>query len=983
LTFARFEVKTNSCTALLYASGGFPPVPVVQPTLRLTAPNGGEIFLAGADTVITWEGVLPTDTVRLQYSIDSGKTWRTITDTATGLRYAWKNIPNTPSEKCLMRVMSNGFEEKTITLRGHTKNVVSCSFNNDGSRLLTTGNFEAIIKIWDVISGKEIQSISPPSNFINTAVFSPTGNQIAISGDGYGVEIIDGLTLKRIAHKVLYSTKALFSPNGQYLLVVNDYIGVMLFNPNTLQEIRRIPAALPLNDAVFSHNGDLIVTAHNDGLVKIWDTKTGQEIRSLKSASQKTIFCAVMSSDGSRIIAAGDNSEIIDTQTGALICKIEANARSNVGNQACFSNDGTQVLIATNSGAYIVNAFTGKTIKHYQLANDMSVNPTLSVAYSPDMSKIAFSGAPIAKIITNNFAQTSTSANVWSIISPQLSTSTARTIDMGAALVSTSKDSVIQTFLTNASPYPVRVDSLRFGGAQAQEFSMVSGQPPFVIAAGASAAVEFRFRPSAVSLRTASLLVFTQSDTVRLSIQGTGVQQSLTQRTRVIDFGRVLLGTNKDTMLTGILRNTGGVPITLSAPRLGLPDTTQFSVRGFGAVGASAVAPTYTLQAGDSVAIALRFAPSRLGRTSGQVQFRYAVPGVSSAFAPLSVGLFGEGILQALTAQTLVDMGTVVVGSLRDSTVQAFITNPNARAISLDAVRFENTQNAAQALDFTCLAILPQTIPANAMIALSFRFRPSAAGLRTAQIVMGAETQTLRASIQGNGTELRSGSLQLPSIQARVGGLVQMPIFLRNRIGDIPVGTTVSANLMYFYGLLRPQPPTPLGTVSGTMRTIPLQLTVPSLDENIPLSTVTFRAAFAFPQATPLSLSNMTATPSMALTAQQGSFTLLDAPLPTFSLQPSNDAAFGNGGEQNTAVRILSISPNPAQTGFSVRFAAPEGESVSLSVHNALATPVLARNLAFGANEATISTNSWTPGVYTLRVQTASGLAVGRVVVVP
>jgi hypothetical protein len=114
LTFARFEVKTNSCSALLYAAGGFPPVPVQQPTLRITSPNGGETFLAGADTVITWEGVLPTDTVRLQYSIDSGRTWRTITDTATGLRYAWRYVPNTPSEKCLMRVIGNSIQEEKI-----------------------------------------------------------------------------------------------------------------------------------------------------------------------------------------------------------------------------------------------------------------------------------------------------------------------------------------------------------------------------------------------------------------------------------------------------------------------------------------------------------------------------------------------------------------------------------------------------------------------------------------------------------------------------------------------------------------------------------------------------------------------------------------------------------------------------------------------------------------------------------------------------
>jgi len=73
-------------------------------TLKLTCPNGGEKFIVGSDTLITWEGILPTDTVKLEYSIDNGLNWKLISDKATGLKYVWKNIPKPTSNECLVRI---------------------------------------------------------------------------------------------------------------------------------------------------------------------------------------------------------------------------------------------------------------------------------------------------------------------------------------------------------------------------------------------------------------------------------------------------------------------------------------------------------------------------------------------------------------------------------------------------------------------------------------------------------------------------------------------------------------------------------------------------------------------------------------------------------------------------------------------------------------------------------------------------------------
>ncbi|PKL84744.1 MAG: hypothetical protein CVV22_11185 [Ignavibacteriae bacterium HGW-Ignavibacteriae-1] len=104
----KFEIESEPCTMTYYASGGYKgKKPTVQ-TLKLTHPNGGETFVVGSDTVITWEGILPSDKVHLEYSNDNGQNWQIITKNASGLTYNWTNVPKPSSNQCLVRVSQGG-----------------------------------------------------------------------------------------------------------------------------------------------------------------------------------------------------------------------------------------------------------------------------------------------------------------------------------------------------------------------------------------------------------------------------------------------------------------------------------------------------------------------------------------------------------------------------------------------------------------------------------------------------------------------------------------------------------------------------------------------------------------------------------------------------------------------------------------------------------------------------------------------------------
>jgi len=99
----RVFVESNACDGGFFATAGAIGRGEDRRTITLLHPNGGEMFVAGSDTLITWSGVAPSDPVRLEYSTDGGFSWMLLAENATGLSWMWR-VPNTPSDHCLVRV---------------------------------------------------------------------------------------------------------------------------------------------------------------------------------------------------------------------------------------------------------------------------------------------------------------------------------------------------------------------------------------------------------------------------------------------------------------------------------------------------------------------------------------------------------------------------------------------------------------------------------------------------------------------------------------------------------------------------------------------------------------------------------------------------------------------------------------------------------------------------------------------------------------
>ncbi len=74
------------------------------PFVKVLQPNGGESLLVGSNYTIRWHACCFIDSVKLQLSIDNGRTWQNIVSrTENDSAYIW-TVPNSPSDSCLIKV---------------------------------------------------------------------------------------------------------------------------------------------------------------------------------------------------------------------------------------------------------------------------------------------------------------------------------------------------------------------------------------------------------------------------------------------------------------------------------------------------------------------------------------------------------------------------------------------------------------------------------------------------------------------------------------------------------------------------------------------------------------------------------------------------------------------------------------------------------------------------------------------------------------
>ncbi len=190
--------------------------------------------------------------------------------------------------------------------------IEAVAFSPDGSRILTLSRFR--VQVWDVAT-RQLRAEFPEPNLSTTTEVGMSRNAIlsaSISGDhrkllarGFGwVRVCDIDTRRELftissdnAHTIIWDAE--LSPDSRFLvLAVGNTAQVRDANTGALLHVLNHQSFVM--QASFSADGRQVVTASHDKTARLWDSKTGREVKRFEHPGK--VNRALLSHDGTRLL---------------------------------------------------------------------------------------------------------------------------------------------------------------------------------------------------------------------------------------------------------------------------------------------------------------------------------------------------------------------------------------------------------------------------------------------------------------------------------------------------------------------------------------------------------------------------------------------------------------------------------------------------------------------------------------------------------
>jgi hypothetical protein len=200
---------------------------------------------------------------------------------------------------------------------------------------------------------------------------------------------------------------------------------------------------------------------------------------------------------------------------------------------------------------------------------------------------------------------------------------------MGKVLLGSYKDSLITSFIRNTGSFDCKIKDIKLSGINSADFYVISNRT-FTLKPGQTQAIEFHFKPSALGKRDAIVEIESQDSLLKQNITGEGVQPQLQVLSKLVDFGIVEAGEQKDTLVF-LIKNLDTSPIVIFDTKQLGPDMKQFEIISGGG--------GFILNPGESRELKLSFKPIYIGRTSSELAFYFNGTG-----SPARSQLYGQGI---------------------------------------------------------------------------------------------------------------------------------------------------------------------------------------------------------------------------------------------------------------------------------------------------------------------------------------------------
>jgi WD40 repeat protein len=201
------------------------------------------------------------------------------------------------------------------------------AFSPDGKKLASGGHFR-MAHLWDMSNGKELKRFKEHRNYVYTVAFSPDGNRLlSAGGDSANGQVLPpdcsirlwdvmtGKEVRRFEGHTKSVRSVAFSPDGRQALSGSDDQTLRLWEVKTGKEIRQFKGhSSTIWSVAFSPDGRHVLSGSGaiDGVEKraidcaarFWEVKTGKEIAQFKCFNR--VRGVAFSADGRRALTASD-----------------------------------------------------------------------------------------------------------------------------------------------------------------------------------------------------------------------------------------------------------------------------------------------------------------------------------------------------------------------------------------------------------------------------------------------------------------------------------------------------------------------------------------------------------------------------------------------------------------------------------------------------------------------------------------------------
>lgn len=218
----------------------------------------------------------------------------------------------TSGSDALVRVWDASTGKEIQALSGHSNPCSAIDFSRNG-RYIASGA-DCAVKVWDIESGSEIQTLSGDSSSVRSVAFSPDGLHIAF---GTSKSLIICITQTgKILHKLDNASggvsRIVFSTDDNYVATGCYYGRVKIWNRKTGVQLRQLGGELEnVISMAFSPDGSylaLLSSLHRT--VKFWSTDNWTLVRTLYDVFWDAVHSITFSHDGRYMAVCSSDSTV-------------------------------------------------------------------------------------------------------------------------------------------------------------------------------------------------------------------------------------------------------------------------------------------------------------------------------------------------------------------------------------------------------------------------------------------------------------------------------------------------------------------------------------------------------------------------------------------------------------------------------------------------------------------------------------------------